>query len=262
MADSQLSVDEQVPARRDRGLPMVVAVLALGVAIAALAILVRDDDAPDSGVPPVTSELLEATLGATAQPFAPDRVCDVYVVPVDSESESVAKRLARALPSRVPVRACTTSSFRVDSAALDFRRGQLDGVVVTDQLSLAFQQARGVAPATVVGVTALDTYSSTFATDSFDFGVAKRFPQKQGFAVVSTARMESGEDRFSRLETMALRYVGLLYYGLPESSSTTSALGPAPRSLEELDLLEPQLSDPPPSNAELDASREAFLSQK
>ena len=146
MADSQLSTHERVPARRDRRLEIVVAVLGLGVAIAALAILVRDDDAPDSGVPPVTSELLEATRGATAQPFAPDRVCDVYVVPVDSQSESVAKRLARALPSRVPVRACTTSSFRVDSAALDFRRGQLDGVVVTDQLSLAFQQARGLLP--------------------------------------------------------------------------------------------------------------------
>ena len=113
-----------------------------------------------------------------------------------------------------------------------------------------------------MGVTALDMYSSTFATDPFDFGVAKQFPQKQGFAVVSTARMESGEDRFRRLETMAMRYVGLLYFGLPESSSSTSALGPAPRSLEELDLLEPQLSDPPPSNAELDAAREAFLSQK
>ncbi len=160
------------------------------------------------------------------------------------------------------MRACTTSSFRLDSAALDFRRNQLDGVVVTDQLSLAFQQARGIEPTTVVGVTALDSYSSTFATDPFDFGVAKRFPQKQGFAVVSTARMESGEDRFRRLETMAMRYVGLLYFGLPESPSTTSALGRAPRSLEELDLLEPRLSDPPPSNAELDAAREAFLSQK
>ena len=262
MANPELSPDERLPARRDRRPAIVVAVLVFGLAIGGLVLLLDDGDLPDSGVPSVTSERVEATLGATAQPFAADRVCDVYVVPVDSASQTVAKRLARALPSRVPVRACATSSFRLDPAALDFRRDQLDGVVVTDQLSLAFQQARGIAPATVVGVTALDTYSSTFATDPFDFGVAKKFPQKQGFAVVSTARMGSGEDRFRRLETMAMRYVGLLYFGLPETPSTTTALGRAPRSLEELDLLEPQLLDPPPSNAELDASREAFLSQK
>ena len=262
MADSELSVDEEVPARRDRRLLIVVAVLVLGGAIGAMTVFLDNGDSPDAGVPPVTSERVEATLGATAQPFAPNRVCDVYVVPVDSASDSVAKRLARALPRRVPVRACVTPSFRLDLAAFDRRREQLDAVIVSDQLARAFQDARGITPSTTVGVTALDIYSSAFATDAFDFGVAKQFPQKQGFAVVSTARMESGEDRFRRLETMAMRYVGLLYFGLPESSTSTSALGQAPRSLEELDLLEPQLSDPPPSNAELDAAREAFLSQK
>ena len=262
MADPQLSTDEEVPARRDRRLAIVGAVLVVCAVIGGLTLLLDDRDPPDSGVPPVTGERIEATLGATAQPFALDRACDVYVVPVDGASEAVATRLARALPRRVPVQACVTPSFRLDLAAFDRRREQLDAVIVSDQLARAFQDARGITPSTIVGVTAFDMYSSAFAEDEFDFGVAKQFPQKQGFAVVSTARMESGEDRFRRLETMAMRYVGLLYFGLPASSSTTSALGPAPRSLEELDLLEPQLSDPPPSNAELDASREAFLSQK
>ncbi len=262
MANPELSADERLPARRDRRLTIVVAVLLVGGVIGALALLLGDDDPPDSGVPSVTSERVEATLGATAQPFAADRVCDVYVVPVDTVSESVAKRLARALPDRAPVRACTTSSFRLDSAALDFRREQLDGVVVADQLSLAFQQARGVAPATVLGVTGLDMYSSSFAADEFDFGVAKQFSQKQGFAAISTARMEADEARFSRLETMAMRYLGFLHFGLPETSSSTSAVGPSPRTLEELDLLQPQFSDPPPTTAELDALRKAFLSPK
>lgn len=239
-----------------------VAVLMLGGVVGGLALLLDDSESPDSGIPPVTSERIEMTLGATAQPFASGRVCDVYVVPVDGPSQRVVARLARALQRRVPVRACATPSFRLDLAAFDRGREQLDAVIVSDQLARAFQDAKGITPSTIVGITVLDIYSSAFAEDEFGFGVAKKFPQKQGFAVVSSARMESGEDRFRRLETMAMRYVGLLYFGLAESSSTTSALGPAPRSLEELDLFEPELSDPPPSNAELDASREAFLSQK
>ena len=249
-------------ARRNRVSAVVVAVLVLGGVLGGLAMLLERDSTSIPRIAPVTSERVALTLGATAQPFAPDRVCDVYVVPIDSPSEGLAARLARALPRRVPVRVCVTPSFRLDLAALDHRREQVDGVVVADQLSLAFQMARGIAPATVLGVTALDMYSSTFAADSFDFGVAKRFPQKQGFAAIATARMGVDEDLFRRLEIMAVRYVGLLYFGLPESSSPTSALAPSIRSLEELDLLQPQFSDPPPSTTELLAARKAFLSKK
>lgn len=236
-------------------------VLVLGAVIGGLVRLV-DRGSSDSGIAPVTSERVDLTLGATAQPFASDRACGVYVVPIDGPSEGVVTRIARSLPRRVPVLACATSSFRLDLSALDHRREQLDAVIVADQLARAFQDARGIAPATILGVTALDVYASAFVDDPFDFGLAKKFPQKQGFAVVSTARMGSGEDLFRRVETMAMRYVGLLYFGLPESSSPSSALAPSVRSLEELDLLQPQFSDPPPSTAELVAVRKAFLARK
>ncbi len=258
MANSELSPP---PAKRDRLFQVLVGALVLGGVLGGLVVLF-DRDSPEGGIAAVTSERIELTLGATIQPFAPDRACGVYVVPIDGPSSALAARLAQALPRRVQVQACATSSFRLDLAALDRRREQLDGVIVSDQLARAFQDTRGIAPATIVGITAFDIYSSAFSEDEFGFGVAKRFPQKQGFAVVSTARMESGEDRFRRLETMAMRYVGLLYFGLPESSSPTSALAPAPESLEELDLLRPEFSDPPPSSAALVAARKAFLSQK
>ena len=258
MADLELSPP---PDKRDRLFEVLAGALVLGGVLGGLAVLL-DRDSPDPGIPPVTSERIELTLGATIQPFPPDRACGVYVVPVDGPSEALVARLARQLARRAPVQACATPSFRLDLASLDRRRGQLDAVIVSDQLARAFQDTRGIAPATIVGITAFDIYSSAFAEDEFGFGVAKRFPQKQGFAVVSTARMESGEDRLRRLETMAMRYVGLLYFGLPESSSPTSALAPAPESLEELDLLRPEFSDPPPSSAALVAARKAFLYQK
>jgi predicted Zn-dependent protease len=265
MADNELSPDAQ-PVARDRVLAVVLAtvvVLAAGGVLGGLAYLLVGDDSSALEIPAVTADRIELTLGATAQPFSPDRACGVYVVPVDNASEGVAARLARALPRMVPVQACVTPSFRLDPSAVDHRREQVDAVIVADQLARAFQDARGIAPATILGVTALDMYSSTFATDPFDFGAAKQFPhQKQGFAVVSTARMGSGAELATRLDTMAMRYVGLLYFGLPESSSPTSALAPSSRTLDELDLLEPRFSDPQPSDAELVAARKEFLSRK
>lgn len=256
MADPELS-----PAtRRDRLFEAGVAVLVVAGVLGGLFALV-DGDSPNSGIPVVTGERVELSLGATTQPFASDRDCGVFVVPVDASSEALAARLARALPSRAPVEACLTPSFRLDLSAVDRGRGQLDATIVSDQLARAFQDARGVSPSTVVGVTAFDMYSSAFAEDEFDFGVARRFPQKQGFAVVSTARMESGEELFSRLETMAMRYLGLLYFGLPEGSGPPSALGPAPRSLEELDLLRPVFAAPQPSDEELRDARKEFLAR-
>jgi predicted Zn-dependent protease len=265
MADNELSPGAR-PAGRDRVLAValvVVAVLLAGGVLGGLAYLLVGDDSSAPEIPAVNAERVDLTLGATAQPFAPDRACGVYVVPVDNPSEGVAARLARALPRMVPVKACATSSFRLDPSALDHRREQVDAVIVADQLARAFQDARGVAPATILGITSLDMYSSAFATDPFDFGVAKQFSQqKQGFAVVSTARMGFGAELAKRLDTMAMRYVGLLYFGLPESSSPTSALAPSARTLEELDLLEPRFSDPQPSDAELVAARKEFLSRR
>ena len=265
MADRELSSDER-PVGRARAVELVsiiLAVLVVGGVLGGLALVLVGRDASGLEIPAVTAEGVGLTLGATAQPFAPDRACGVYVVPVDGTSERVAARLVRALPRRVPVQACATPSFRLDTAAVDHQRRQLDAVIVADQLARAFQDVRGIAPATILGVTSFDMYSSAFATDPFDFGVAKQFSQqKQGFAIVSTARMGSGEERFTRLETMAMRYVGLLYFGLPESSSPTSALAPSPRTLEDLDRLEPNFSDPQPSNAELVAARKEFLSRK
>jgi predicted Zn-dependent protease len=265
MADRDLSSPERPVGRARVGevVVIILAVLVVGGVLGGLAYLLVGRDASGLEIPAVTIERVELTLGATARPFAPDLACGVYVVAVDGTSERVAARVVRALSRRVPVRACATPSFRLDPSAVDHQRGQLDAIIVADQLARAFQHVRGIAPATIVGVTAFDMYSSTFAADPFDFGVAKQFPQqKQGFAIVSTARMGSDEELSRRLETMAMRYVGLLYFGLPESSSPTSALAPSVRSLEDLDRLEPRFSDPQPSNAELVSARQEFLSRK
>lgn len=261
MANSRLRTDERA-SRPGRTFELILAAVVVAAVVGGLAypLLTRDSSGPE--VAAVTPEQVELSRGVTAQPFAAARPCDVHVVPLDLSSVELAARLARALPRRVPVRACTTASFRLDLSAVDHRRGQLDAVSVADQLARSFQEVRGARPATILGVTAFDTYSSTFATDPYDFGAAKQFPSKQGFAVVSTARLGSDEARFRRVEAMALRYVGLLYFGLPQSSSPTSVLAPSLQTLEELDRLELRFASPQPSDAELAAARKEYLSRR
>ncbi|MGH3134471.1 MAG: hypothetical protein ACRDNY_12160 [Gaiellaceae bacterium] len=77
--------------------------------------------------------------------------------------------------------------------------------------------------------------------------------------MISTARMGSGEDRFQRLETMTMRYLGFLYFGFPPSPEPDSALYETILGLPDLDRMRPQYSDPPPTDAELRAARERFL---
>lgn len=263
MADSDVSPEGR-PVERNRLVAIaVIVVVVVAALVGGLISLLGGDDSSVPETPPVTAEGVALTLGATGQPFAPDRACGVYVVPIDSTSEAAATRLARVLPRRAPVQACVTPSFRLDSSAVDHVRGQVDAVTVADQLARAFQDARGIMPATILGVTAFDLYSSTFPADAFDFGAAKQYPQqKQGFAAISTARMGSGEERFRRLESMAMRYLGLLYFGLPQSSDPTSALAPSVRTVEDLDRLLPRFSDPQPTDVELVAARKEFLSRK
>ena len=103
MADNELSPEAQ-SVGRDRVLGVVLVVLAVlvvGGVLGGLAYLLVGDDSSALEVPAVTAERVELTLGATTQPFRPNRACGVGV-PVDNAGEAAAARLARALPRMVP----------------------------------------------------------------------------------------------------------------------------------------------------------------
>jgi hypothetical protein len=71
--------------------------------------------------------------------------------------------------------------------------------------------------------------------------------------------MGGGADRLRRLETMAMRYVGFLYYGLSQNPDPASALHPTVLSLDNLDRMRPQFSDPSPTSEQLRDARVRFL---
>jgi hypothetical protein len=226
---------------------------------AAIIVVVNANTSTTADIEPVTKEQVAATAGVTRSPFAQTRSCDLFVVPVDRPSEARAADLARALERQIHVQTCPTSSFSLDVGVVDDARQQADAPAVLEQVSQSYRAVWGTRPATVLGVTELDLFSSWRRDWRFVFGSRFFLDRTQGHGVISTARMGSGDDRDRRLETMGMRYVGFLHFGLPESPDPTSALYPTILSLGDLDRMRPQFADPPPSEADLRAARERFL---
>jgi hypothetical protein len=210
---------------------------------------------------PVTPDRVQKTLGRTASPFEGTPACDVYVVPLDRPTERLASELRAALARRVAVSTCLTASMQLSASLVDDGRKQLDSFATIDHISPTYRAVWGNAPSTVLGITELDVFGPG-SDNRFSYGGRGSFFRGEGFGVISTARMGSGSSRFRRLETMAMRYVGLLYYGLPLNDDPTSALYSTVDGHVDLDRMRPEFSNPPPSPGELAAARGQFLASR
>ena len=207
----------------------------------------------------VSRESIAAIAGATREPFRLSRACDLYVVPLDRRSEADAGLIVAQLGRRLPLEACQRPSMRIDPSALDEGRGQLNTGSLIDQLALAFRAEWGNRPSMVLGVTALDVFLPNRPSWPFGLNTYDTVRRTQGYGVVSTARLGSTESRNRRLETMALRDVGLGYFGLSPSSDETSALYWRFIDLDDLDKMQPELGYPSPTSDQLRAARQRFL---
>jgi hypothetical protein len=228
------------------------------ILVAYLAVRLLLPDGP-SDVEPVTRERMRATAGETSQPFAGSPACDVYVVPLDRPSKRSVRRLASSIAQRHELRVCRPPSLYLDVRNIDDQRPQLDAHLVFSQLAQAFRTVWPQRTSTVLAVTELDLFSSSRPDWRFVFGLAGTVEIPQSYGIISTARMGSGDERVRRLETMATRYLGFYYFGLPASSDPTSALYPTILGLGDLDRLRPSFGDPPPTDAELRAARAELL---
>lgn len=105
--------------------------------------------------------------------------------------------------------------------AIDPARGQ----VIAERLAATIQ-AQGFATdpnAVIIGLTSEDMY---IASKTWQYAYSLRVPDR--FAIVSSARMNAlGADpaqQMSRLQKIVTKQIGILYYGLPQSSDPTSVL--------------------------------------
>jgi hypothetical protein len=230
------------------------------VMVFSVAVLVSATGSEEDRVERVTPERIAANAGATASPFAGSLPCTVYVLPLGRASQDHADEVSRRLAMDLPVQPCSLPSLTLDTRALDVERGQLDASMLTGQVRDLFVAEWGDRPATVVGVTEHDLFSSASPDDRFVFGfLFPETPFHRGFGVISTARMGSGEDLARRLQTMSVRHVGVGYFGLERDSEQQSALYETIRSRADLDRMRPQLGDPPLSELELRHARALLL---
>jgi hypothetical protein len=207
----------------------------------------------------VTPDEIRGTAGLTAAPFVGTRACDVYVVPLDQPSETESAAVTRFLARNAHVASCLTPSLALSPEMLDGVRHQVNAGLLIDRLIDAFRPVWHRRPSTILGITALDVYWPPRPDWSFAFGGYTSVGRTQGYAAVSTARFGQGSAHRRRLETMAMRYVGFLYFGLQYSSDEHSALYPTLLGLDDLDRMRPGFADPPPSPRDLHGARARFL---
>lgn len=232
-------------------------------AVAGLALLIQSEvsfrGGDEPSAEPVTPARLAETAGRPTSPFVGSRPCNVYLVPLDTASDERVDDLSRALAVRVSLLPCAMPSAAIDPQALDAARAQLDGPSLVVDLFDQFVEEWEARPSVVIGVTEHDLFSSDEPAAEFVFGSSVESDALQGFGVISTARMGSGEDLERRLETMAMRYVGLYYFGLEPSDDETSALYHTVATRDDLDRMLPQFADPQPGDDDLRQERARYL---
>lgn len=234
-----------------RGLPIVIALAWL--AFSFLSSLPSDD------VERVDADAIEQTAGATAQPFEDSRACDVYVVPLDRPSERLASIVATRVGRALPVETCLRPSMRIDPSAIDDGRSQLNLGSLIDQLAVVFQAVWRDRPSTVVGVTSLDVFLPTQPSWPHAYSTFDTVRRTQGYSVISSARLGSGEVLIERAEKLARRDIGFVFFGLPSNLDPVSALYAYFVDLNDLDRMTMQYSSPEFTTEFLLLAREAFL---
>jgi hypothetical protein len=201
----------------------------------------------------VTPRALQERAGETADPFSGLPAADVFVVPLDRDAETGARAGAERLRGRIGLRVTATRSFRIDVAALDERRHQLDALALLRQLAPPFRVHYGGAPSLVIGVTSHDVFNPQVPRWRFAFNELA-YTGPQSYAAISIARL-GGRREDRRVLKFLLRDIGLLYYGLPHSRSRASVLWAPILSLADVDRLGDELGDPPYTRRQLAAAR-------
>lgn len=133
--------------------------------------------------------------------------------------------------------------FLIPDISVEEDHDQMGGVVLIEYMKAAFPEEAADPDVVLIGITPLDLYYEE--TDwRWAFGVRGLYDDPK--AVISTFRMNpeayggdyDEELLHSRARKMTTKYVGLLYYGLSESSDPDSALYDHLYSLRELDRVD------------------------
>jgi predicted Zn-dependent protease len=159
--------------------------------------------------------------------FVPDAppARSVHLAPLGEVPAATLEALADFYAERYDLRVEVLPATPIPGAARDAARAQLVGEALTDALRTAYPQASDPAQV-VIGITSEDVYLRGRPDWAWAFGLRNA----GHLAVLSTARMGPERGPFghqleaARLRKMVTKYIGILYFGLPESGDPKSVL--------------------------------------
>jgi len=206
--------------------------------------------------PHCTGENLDLCLPAQTllEPLASDtcegtekRLC---IVPLGQVSPALVKHLADHYRSEYGLTVVVSTPAAIPRDLVNREREQIEVDGLLRLMASVFPDTYADPDTVMIGLTPVDLYWLGKPNWRYAFGV--RGDREESIALISSARMdpqiyglpENNELYFTRVRKMVSKYVGFLYFGLPESQDAESPmydniLGPA-----DLDRMEEPLPLP------------------
>jgi predicted Zn-dependent protease len=162
----------------------------------------------------------------------------IYFVPLAEFPLTMAQELAAHFRNKFAVAIEVLPSEPLDEAAVDSKRKQLIAEALVSSIKRRNPSQVNEPNSIIIGLTTDDMYIEKYNWN-FCFG----WRQEGKYAVISNARMHfasrsvSPQQIRSRLRKMVTRYIGLLYFRLPQNKEPRSVLYQNVDGLRELDFM-------------------------
>ena len=175
-----------------------------------------------------------------APPLTP-RGGPIYFVPLGTPDPPGLESLAAHLSRRYGLDIRILDPLTLDESVVDNRRRQLIAEPLIDLMKRGYPAEAADSTAVLVGITTHDLYIAGYTTWRFAFSLR----QEDRFAVVSTARMDNAnlgkpsDPRLleTRLRKMVTKNLGIMYFGLEQSTNRRSVLYGPILGVDDLDSI-------------------------
>jgi predicted Zn-dependent protease len=152
----------------------------------------------------------------------------VYFVPLGAPDPPFLDSVAAHLEQRYQLRVVKLAGLPLDESVVDNRRRQLIAEALIALMRREYPREADDGSAVLVGITAHDLYIASYTKWRWAFS----YRMDERFAVVSTARMDDAAwsrapdaQRLEvRLRKMVTKNLGILYFGLDQSSDRRSVM--------------------------------------
>ena len=191
----------------------------------------------------------QTDLESMAKPSCEGSGRRVCLVPLGQIDAALVQQLVEYYRAQYGLDIAVLTPLAVPAEAFDDKRQQVDAASLMDYFWAHFRADYDDPDVVLIGITPLDMYDST-SHFRYLFGLKATFEDPKG--VISTFRMnpESYNEpsdpglTLTRFRKLLTKYIGMLYYGLPQNSEPTSPMFGSILRPSDLDLMREPLIIP------------------